>query len=63
MVSGITNSDSLPTVNVTINDFGLRIAPPNPGPKLTILGGFKDTGGLIPVNEPLLIDNIECGYA
>lgn len=58
MVSGITNSDSLPTVNVTINDFGLRIAPPNPGPKLTILGGFKDTGGLIPVNEPLLIDNI-----
>jgi len=58
MVSGITNSDSLPTVNVTINDFGLRIAPPNPGPKLTIIGGFKDTGGLIPLNEPLLIDNI-----
>jgi hypothetical protein len=58
MVSGITNSDSLPTVNVTINDFGLRIAPPSPGPKLTIIGGFKDTGGLIPMNEPLLIDNI-----
>ncbi len=58
MVSGITNSDSLPTVNVTINDFGLRIAPPSPGPKLTILGGFLDSGGLIPINEPMLIDNL-----
>ena len=59
MVSGITNSDSLPTVNVTINDFGLRIAPAAPGPKLTILGGFLGAAaGLIPVNEPLLIDNI-----
>ena len=59
MVSGITNTDSLPTVNVTINDFGLRIAPPNPGPKLTIIGGFEGgTGGIIPMNEPLLIDNV-----
>ena len=59
MVSGITNSDSLPTVNVTINDFGLRIAPPNPGPKLTIIGRFKGASdGLIPMNEPMLIDNI-----
>lgn len=54
----MTNSDNLPNVNVTINDFGLRIAPPAPGPKLTIIGGFYQTGSEIPLNEPLLIDNI-----
>jgi len=58
MVAGLSNTDNLPNVNVTINDFGLRIAPAAPGPKLTIIGGFKHTGGLIPLNEPLLIDNI-----
>lgn len=58
MVSGITNSDNLPRVDVTINDFGLRIAPAAPGPKVTIIGSLKHTGGTLPVNEPLLIDNI-----
>ena len=58
MVANLGNSDNLPNVNVTINDFGLRIAPPAPGPKLTIIGGFKHTGGTIPTNEPLLIDNV-----
>jgi len=59
MVSGITNTDSLPTVNITINDFGLRIAPPNPGPKLTIIGRFEGAAaGLIPINEPMLVDNV-----
>ncbi len=56
MVANLGNSDNLPNVNVTINDFGLRIAPPAPGPKLTIIGGFKHTGATIPTNEPLLID-------
>ena len=58
MVANLGNSDNLPNVNVTINDFGLRIAPPAPGPKLTIIGGFKHVGGTIPTNEPLLIDNV-----
>ena len=58
MVANLGNSDNLPNVNVTINDFGLRIAPPAPGPKLTIIGGFLHTGGTIPMNEPLLIDNV-----
>ena len=58
MVANLGNSDNLPNVNVTINDFGLRIAPPAPGPKLTIIGGFKHAGGTIPLNEPLLIDNV-----
>ena len=58
MVANLGNSDNLPNVNVTINDFGLRIAPPAPGPKLTIIGGFKHAGATIPKNEPLLIDNV-----
>lgn len=58
MVANLGNSDNLPNVNVTINDFGLRIAPPAPGPKLTIIGSFKHAGGTIPMNEPLLIDNV-----
>ena len=58
MVANLGNSDNLPNVNVTINDFGLRIAPPAPGPKLTIIGGFKHAGATIPLNEPLLIDNV-----
>ncbi len=58
MVANLGNSDNLPNVNVTINDFGLRIAPPAPGPKLTIIGAFKHAGGTIPLNEPLLIDNV-----
>ena len=58
MVANLGNSDNLPNVNVTINDFGLRIAPPAPGPKLTIIGSFKHAGGTIPTNEPLLIDNV-----
>jgi len=58
MVAGLSNTDNLPNVNVTINDFGLRIAPAAPGPKLTIIGAFKRADGLIPLNEPLLIDNI-----
>ena len=53
------NSDSLPTVNVTINDFGLRISQiPTPGPKVTIIGGAQLAGGTIPMNEPLTIDNL-----
>jgi hypothetical protein len=58
MVANLGNSDNLPNVNVTINDFGLRIAPATPGPKLTIIGGFGSTTTTIPINEPLLIDNI-----
>ena len=58
MVANLGNSDNLPNVNVTINDFGLRIAPAAPGPKLTIIGGFHHDSGTIPINEPLLIDNI-----
>ena len=58
MVANLGNSDNLPKVNVTINDFGLRIAPPDIGPKVTIIGGLKHASGTIPVNEPLQIQNM-----
>ena len=59
MVLNAANTDSLPTVNVTINDFGLRISElPTPGPKVTIIGGAHLTDGTIPINEPLTIDNL-----
>lgn len=58
MVSPLGNSDNLPKVDVTINDFGLRIAPPDLGPKVTIVGGFNHAAGTVPINEPLQIQNM-----
>ena len=58
MVANLGNSDNLPRVDVTINDFGLRIAPPDLGPKVTIIGGFNHSGVVVPLNEPLAILNI-----
>lgn len=52
----ITNSDSLPQVNVTVNDGGLRVAPPQLGPKLTILGTTNATDIL--VNEIYVVDDL-----
>lgn len=52
----ITNSDSLPQVSVVVNDGGLRVAPPQLGPKLTILGATNATGIL--VNEVYVVDDL-----
>lgn len=52
----ITNSDALPQVNVTVNDGGLRVAPPQLGPKLTILGATSNTG--ITVNEIYVVADL-----
>jgi hypothetical protein len=47
---------NLPGVNVTLNDLGLKIAPPPAGPKVTLLGiTSNDT---IPLREPLTVTNI-----
>lgn len=39
----LNSSEALPQVNVTVNDGGLRVAPPQLGPKLTILGVTDST--------------------
>ena len=52
----ITNSDALPQVNVTVNDGGLRVAPPQLGPKLTILGATSNTG--ITTNEIYVVSDL-----
>lgn len=52
----ITNSDALPQVNVTINDGGLRVAPPQLGPKLTLLGVTSNTG--ITTNEVYVVADL-----
>jgi len=51
----VTNTDNLPRVTTIINDGGLRIAPPEAGPKITLLGTTTSTG--IGVREIFLVDN------
>jgi hypothetical protein len=47
---------SLPSVQVTLNDLGLAIAPPPSGPKVTLLGVTANAD--IPLREPLTVTNI-----
>lgn len=50
-------TNNLPGVNVTLNDYGLRLAPPDAGPKVTLIGLASNPA--LPVNEPLQIVNSE----
>lgn len=53
----MANNDFLPTTELTLNDLGLRIAPPPAGPKLTLLGITSNTS--IPVREPMTVSSAE----
>lgn len=48
--------DSLPALTVTLNDLGLKIAPPPAGPKVTILGVTSNSS--IPVRDPFQVTNV-----
>ena len=47
----------LPRVNVTLNDLGLKVAPPPAGPKVTLLGVTSNTS--IPLREPYTVGSVE----
>lgn len=49
--------DSLPGMNVVLNDLGLKVAPPPAGPKLTLLGVTSNTS--ITLREPYTIASVE----
>ncbi len=53
----MANDQFLPNINLTLNDLGLRIAPPPAGPKLTLLGITSNTG--IPLREPMTVSSAE----
>ena len=55
MASNVTNTDNLPRVTAIINDGGLRVAPPEAGPKITLLGTTTSTA--IGLREVVLVDN------
>ena len=48
--------DSLSTLTVTLNDLGLKIAPPPAGPKVTLLGITSNSA--IPLRDPFQVTNI-----
>ena len=52
----LNSSEALPQVNVTVNDGGLRVAPPQLGPKLTILGTTNATA--ITTNEVYVVADL-----
>lgn len=47
----------LPRVNTTLNDQGLKVAPPPAGPKVTLLG--VTSNGSIPLLEPFTVGSVE----
>ena len=47
----------LPGVQVTLNDLGLKIAPPPAGPKVTLLGITSNTG--VALREPFTVASVE----
>jgi len=50
---------NLPGVSVSIADFGLRISPPVPGKKLTLVGATTGTlGGEAQLNEPYAVRSV-----
>ena len=48
--------DSLPSLTVTLNDLGLKIAPPPAGPKVTLLGVTSNSQ--IPLRDPFQVSNV-----
>lgn len=50
-------TDYLPGINVTLNDLGLKVAPPPAGPKLTLLGVTSNTG--VTLFEPYTVSSVE----
>lgn len=50
-------TDYLPNFNVTLNDLGLKIAPPPAGPKVTLLGVTSNSS--ITIREPFTISSVE----
>lgn len=47
----------LPRVNTTLNDQGLKVAPPPAGPKVTLLGITSNPA--IPILEPFTVSSVE----
>jgi hypothetical protein len=50
-------ADYLPGINVTLNDLGLKIAPPPAGPKVTLLGVTSNPN--IKIREPYTVASVE----
>lgn len=50
-------ADYLPGINVTLNDLGLKIAPPPAGPKVTLLGVTSNPS--IKIREPYTVASVE----
>jgi hypothetical protein len=50
-------ADYLPGINVTLNDLGLKVAPPPAGPKVTLLGVTSNTG--LRIREPYTVASVE----
>lgn len=50
-------ADYLPGINVTLNDLGLKVAPPPAGPKITLLGVTSNTG--LKIREPYTVASVE----
>lgn len=53
----MANSNFLPRVNVTLNDLGLKVAPPPAGPKVMLLGITSNTG--VTLKEPYTVSSVE----
>ena len=47
----------LPGINVTLNDLGLKVAPPPAGPKITFLGVTSNTG--LKIREPYIVSSVD----
>lgn len=50
-------ADYLPGINVTLNDLGLKVAPPPAGPKVTLLGVTSNPG--LRIREPYTVASVE----
>jgi hypothetical protein len=50
-------ADYLPGINVTLNDLGLKVAPPPAGPKVTLLGVTSNPN--VRIREPYTISSVE----
>lgn len=51
------DTNYIPRTNVTINDLGLKVAPPPAGPKVTLLGICSNPD--ITLNEPYTVGSVE----
>lgn len=50
-------ADYLPGINVTLNDLGLKVAPPPAGPKITLLGVTSNPN--VRIREPYTVSSVE----